>query len=96
MAKHWYAYQGPQIPTVSDYSAVSNYVYTTLYGTAIGLACVNGPSLCAIYAEGDGVVNASPNTLSNNVRSYIANGLLLSAKQPQFPAKSFAYFRPND
>ena len=95
MAKHWYAYVGPQPPSQAQFNAVSNYSYVTLYSPSSTGACIDGPRLCTIYADGPAALAAQPNSpLSPNIRSYIANGLLTSAKFPQAPLKPYVYLKP--
>ena len=94
MAKHWYSYLGPNNPTVTQATAVSNYFYTGLYGTQISAACLAGPRTCVIYATGDEA--SAPGPLSANIKQYIANSLLTSTAQPTTGPKRYVYAKPNN
>jgi len=71
MARCWYAYLGSGDPTLP-----SNY---TLAG--VTPACLNGCTVCAIYAPSCGVTPSAP--LSANMRRYIAALLITCIAQPQ-------------
>jgi len=83
MAKAWYAYNcGNNCaanPTLaSSYRLMSDKP-----------ACLDGPNICAILANGGGTVPTAP--LSNNIRAYIADGLATGLAQPQIPIFSKLY-----
>ena len=72
MARSWYAYIGVGDPTLA-----SSYSFAA--GVAPG--CLNGSTICAIYAPAGGVTPTGP--LSSNLRKYISAGLITNISQPQ-------------
>lgn len=85
MANYWYAYKGEGDPI----EAGSYRKMSALPG------CLNGPSVCAIYAEGDG--GGRPDApLSTHLVQYITNalGTLLAQPQDNGTAKKFVYMKP--
>lgn len=78
MARYWYAYDQIGNPYISS----SYRRQTTTPG------CLNGPVICAIYAEA-GRVNPGP--LSANILQYIANGLANNVAEPSTPAGNKFY-----
>lgn len=71
MARCWYAYLGSGDPTLS-----SNYILT-----GVTPACLDGCTVCAIYAPNCGITPLAP--LSINMRRYIAALLITCIAQPQ-------------
>ena len=82
--KFWYAYIGTGDPTLAR-----NYFKIT--GKPGSL---NGPEVCNIYAPAGGFLPTSP--LSDNIITYIVNGISMEVAQPQLPAgtKFFVYMKP--
>lgn len=86
MARAWYSYNGS-----GPVDSVDSYLYASVQPT-----CLAGRDLCAIYAT-KGVANPSkPQTISSNLQTYIANGIMVGGPQPATPqgTKPYAYFFP--
>ncbi|MBB5620648.1 hypothetical protein HDE69_001697 [Pedobacter cryoconitis] len=69
MARAWYAYNG-----VGDPLVLGSYLLAT-----VKPGCINGSRICAIYELNGGT---TPQILSQNIRSYIANTQVLLVAQP--------------
>jgi len=85
MAKYWFSYVGTGDPTIAF-----NYRLMT-----IKPGCLNGNSVCSIYAESSDGFPHVP--LSKNVQQYITNALgsLLAQPQDSGAAKKYVYMKPN-
>ena len=83
MANAWYSYIGTGDPTVA-----SNY--SKIVGKP---GCLNGATVCTIYAPSGGRTPVSP--LPSNILTYIANGKAQLVAQPQLPggSKLFVYMQ---
>ncbi|MCC8423674.1 hypothetical protein [Mucilaginibacter sp. UR6-11] len=81
MARSWYTYGG------GDYDQPSSYLYATTKP-----ACRTGYNLCSIYAAYGGVF---PAVISDNLLTYISNGLANGVPEPQIPAgaKKYIYMK---
>jgi len=78
MARFWFSYD-----------TVNNPFHPASYRRQITIpGCLNGPVICAIYAQGNG---DRPSILSNNLRRYIADGLSNNIAQPSTPPGSKFY-----
>jgi len=82
MARIWYSYD-----TVGNPYAISSYRRTTATP-----GCLNGPVICAIYATNGG---EHPLVISDNLKTYIANGLSNNIAEPAIPpeAKFYVYLK---
>jgi len=84
MAKAWFAYIGTGSPVLPE-----NFLRMTDKP-----ACTIGFHLCAIYAE-NGSTSGPPSNISQNLKSYIANGFSNGVPEPRLPdgAKKYVYMR---
>jgi hypothetical protein len=82
MARLWYSFDGFGSP----------YTLSSYRRTTAAPGCVNGPLVCAIYAEFGG---EHPRRLSPNLIEYIANGLSNNVAEPALPPQSkfFVYMK---
>ena len=82
MARSWYAYNG-----IGDPIVPASY---NLMLDKPTFKCIDGCTLCAIYATGTGV---NPTLISNNLRLYIGSVIANSVSQPSgnFAVKRYAY-----
>lgn len=78
MSRFWFSYDNIHNPFLP-----SSYRRQTL-----APGCINGPIMCAIYAQGFG---DHPEFLSDNLREYIAAGLSNTVAEPAFPPGSKFY-----
>lgn len=82
MSKSWYAFIGGD-PT----NLISYYHLTVKHG------CLCGDTICAIYAESEGLHPRTP--FSENMQEYILQALTTGQLQPQVPynAKKYVYLK---
>jgi hypothetical protein len=85
MARFWYAFTGWY---GADPTLAQNYSIII----PVNLACLNGSTVCAIYAPGG---DYSPQPLSRNMRRYIAAALATGVSQPQASGnpKQYVYLK---
>lgn len=81
MSRYWYAFNSVGDP----FSPTSYRKITSTPG------CINGPLICAVYAQG----STYPIGFSNNILQYISNGLANNIAEPALPvgSKFFVYLK---
>ena len=82
MARAWYSYNGS-----GDKTQPSSYTLVT-----VRPSCINGATLCSIYAVNGG---NHPASISSNLQDYISDASVTGLAQPQSPstAKKYVYQR---
>lgn len=82
MARAWYSYTG-----TGAVDQPVNYIFSST-----DPLCRNGIDLCSVYALYGG---PNPSIISDNLQTYIANGLATQLPQPQTPigAKKYVYMK---
>jgi hypothetical protein len=85
MAKSWFAYGGTGSVILPE-----NYLLAPDVPR-----CRDGYTVCAIYVENIGL--DFPGSLSQNIRTYIANGLTNGVPEPRIPfaSEKYVYMRPS-
>lgn len=79
MARFWYGYNGTGDPLLA-----SSYNLA-----ALPPLCSSGCRICAIYTLGAATPSAP---LSQNIRTYIATGMIRGVAQPEGPSGTVTYF----